>query len=167
VVSLLIVTGSVVAAATATSVDPAAVGRQAEGRIGIRVPAGWHLVRGWLSDVVEPIPRLAIGSFPVRLSRHTCECGMPNVRNFPRAGVFLFVWEYPRLTRRALARFPRRPARFRLTSASPQRYVCGGPSDAIAFQDAGRGFQAEIYLGAAAGPQLRARLLAVMDSLRM
>jgi hypothetical protein len=92
---------------------------------------------------------------------------MPNVRNFPRAGAFLFVWEYLHLPRRALARFPRRPARFHLTSESPQRFACGGPSDVITFQDAGRVFQAEIYLGAAAGPQLRARLLAVMDSLRV
>lgn len=164
---LLVVTISVVAAASAASVDPGGVRTLVRGRISVRVPAGWHLVRGWLSDVTDPIPRVAIASFPMRLSRHTCVCGMPNVSNFPRAGAFLFMWEYPNLPRRTLTPVPRRPTRFRITSDRPQRYGCQGPSDEIAFQDAGRAFQAEIYLGPATGPGIRARLLAMMDSLRV
>lgn len=166
-VLLLVVTTSVVAVASAARLDPGGVRAMVPGRISIRVPSGWHLRQGWLSDVVDPIPQLAVASFAVRLSRHTCECGMPNVRDFPHAGAFLFVWEYPHLPRRTLARFPHRPTRFRIPSESPQRSVCQGPSYEISFQDAGRAFQAEIYLGPAAGPGIRARLLAAMDSLRV
>lgn len=74
--------------------------------LSIRVPADWHVLRGWLSDVVDPAPRLAVASFPARLSRHTCECGFPNVLNFPRDGAFTFVWEYPAPSARGLARTP-------------------------------------------------------------
>lgn len=166
-VPLIIVATSVVAVAPAASVAPGGLRTQVGRAIRVRIPPGWDVVRGWLSDVIDPIPRLAVGSFPATLSRHTCVCGMPNVQAFPRAGAFLFIWEYPNLPRRELAKFPPRPTHFHLTSDSPQRYVCGGPSDSIAFQEAGRAFQADIYLGAGAGPQLRARLLAVMDSLRV
>jgi hypothetical protein len=58
------------------------------------LPAGWHVLRAWLSDVVDPAPRLAVASFPGGLSRHTCSCGFPNVVAFPRDGAFIFVWEY-------------------------------------------------------------------------
>jgi hypothetical protein len=163
---LLLGTISVVAAGSA---DSAAPGRRtfATGRISVRLPPGWRMVHGWLSDVLDPIPRVAIASFPARLSRHTCVCGMPNVESFPRTGAFLFVWEYPNLPRRVLARFPRRPARFRMASERPQRYVCQGPSDEVIFREAGRAFQAELYLGPAAGPRVRARLLATLDSMQV
>src|SRR2546421_9615428 len=87
------------------------------GKVSISVPAGWHVLHGWLSDVIDPAPRLAVGSFRVRLSRHTCECGMPNVRDFPRNGGFLFMWEYLRYPRRDLRRVPRRPAHFRIETS--------------------------------------------------
>jgi hypothetical protein len=164
-VLLLVIGSSFVAAATA-SVSPGPARTNVAGAMSIRVPAGWHLVRGWLSDVMDPIPRLAVASFPVKLSRRTCVCGMPNVRDFPRTGAFLFIWEYPHLPQRTLERFPRRLARFRMTSEIPQRFVCQGPSDEIIFQQAGRAFQAEIYVGSAAGPKVRARLLSAIDSLR-
>ncbi|MGH3262827.1 MAG: hypothetical protein ACRDNS_12595, partial [Trebonia sp.] len=64
------------------------------GRLSVVVPTGWHVLHGWLSDVTDPAPRLAMASFPARLSHHTCECGFPNVLNFPRNGAFIFVWEY-------------------------------------------------------------------------
>ncbi len=167
-VLLAVVTVSVVTMASAAGVDPGkARATNVGGGIAIRVPAGWHLRSGWLSDVIDPVPALAVASFAVRLSRHTCECGMPHVLSFPRTGAFLFMWEYPHLSRRALEQFPLRPVRFRLASDDPVRQSCLGPSDEIAFQDAGRGFQAEIYFGPGAGPSVRARLLAAMDSLRV
>jgi hypothetical protein len=164
---LLVMTISGVAVASADTGDPAARRAAVRGGLSIRLAPGWQLRRAWLSDVIEPIPRLAVASFPVRLSRRTCECGMPNVRGFPRDGAFLFMWEYPHPSRRMLAQFPHRPARFQIGSGRPQRSACAGPSDEISFQDAGRAFQAEIYLGPAAGAGIRARLLATMDSLRV
>ncbi len=132
--------------------------------ISVTVPAGWHVLHGWLSDVVDPAPRLAMGSFPARLSRHTCECGFPNVVDFPRAGAFIFVWEY--LNPNEVAREPRRPAHFRI-SAGAVRQTCDGSSDTFAFKYAGRFFQVEVYLGPAAGPALRERVATTLDSLRV
>jgi hypothetical protein len=137
------------------------------GRLSVRVPAGWHVLRGWLSDVTDPAPRLAIASFPARLSRHTCECGFPNIVNFPRNGAFVFVWEYLHYPRRQLARVPRRPARFSLAAGKGVRLTCDGPNSGFGFNDAGRVFQVEVYLGPDAGPALRVRAAGALDSLRV
>jgi hypothetical protein len=152
--------------ATAAPADTRSARVSLRGGISIRVPTGWQVVRGWLSDVAIPIPRFAVGSFPVRLSHHTCECGMPNVVNFPRRGAFLFVWEYPDVRPAALARAPARPLRFHLGTRSIQRYTCAGPSGGLAFRDAGRVFQVEVYLGPNAGAATRAKMTALLDSLR-
>ncbi len=171
--SLLVGAFLVLAAASAASVDPGASTPTSFARtnlpagISFRLPVGWHVVHGWLSDVVDPAPRLGVASFDARLSRHACECGMPNVRAFPRAGAFLFIWEYLNVPRRALKRYPRRPARFLITSETPRRHTCLGPSDTFTFRDAGRVFQVEIYLGPAARDRALARLLSVLDSLRV
>jgi len=92
---------------------------------------------------------------------------MPNVRNFPRAGAFLFVWEYPQLDAAQLRRFPRRPARFQVAQENPHWYECAGPSWGTVFRASGRGFQVEVYLGPAAGPKVRARMDAMLNSLEV
>lgn len=134
--------------------------------ITIRLPAGWRLVRGRLSDVVDPSPRLAVASFPVKLSRHECECGTPNPVAFPRTGAFLFVWEYLSLTRHQLRTYPRRPELFTLGGTPFQGYECAGPSDTLLFSEGGRAFQVEIYLGSGVTPTVRAQLLAVLQSFK-
>jgi hypothetical protein len=167
VMVLLVVTSSVAAGASAASTDPGAARAAATGGISIRIPEGWHVLRGWLSYVTDPVPRLAVASFPVRLSRRTCECGMPNVENLPRNGAFLFVWEYRRFSKRTLKYFPLRPAQFRMGTGQPQRYTCQGPSYEFSFREAGRAFQADVYLGSLVRPKLRAGLLALLDNLRV
>lgn len=137
------------------------------GRLSVEVPAGWHVLRGWLSDVIDPAPRLAVASFPARLSRHTCECGFPNVVDFPRDGAFVFVWEYLRPSRPGLARVPSRPARFDLAAERRVRQTCDGPSDTFGFKEAGRLFQVEVYLGPGIGPALRGRVAAMLHSLHV
>jgi hypothetical protein len=137
------------------------------GRLSVVVPAGWHVLRGWLSDVTDPAPRLAMGSFPARLSRRTCECGFPNVLNFPRNGAFIFVWEYLHYPRRQLARVPPRPGRISLALGRGVRLTCDGPNGGFSFKDAGRVFQVEVYLVPEAGPALRATAAAALDSLRV
>lgn len=137
------------------------------GRLSVVVPTGWHVLHGWLSDVTDPAPRLAMASFPARLSHHTCECGSPNVQNFPRNGVFVFVWEYLHYPHRHLARIPRRPAHLSFTHGNGVRVTCGGPHNGFSFRDAGRVFQVEVYLGPDAGTALRARAAAALNSLRV
>ena len=97
------------AAAGAAGGDRTSRHESVPARLSVSVPAGWHVLRGWLSDVTDPAPRLAVGSFPARLSRHTCECGFPNVVDFPRDGAFIFVWEYLHPAHRGLARVPKPP----------------------------------------------------------
>lgn len=135
------------------------------GGLSVSLPAGWHVLRGWLSDVVDPAPRLAVASFPARLSRHTCECGFPNVVSFPREGAFVFVWEYLHPSRKELARTPSRPAHFRLPVDGKVDQTCDGPTDTFGFKATGRVFQVEVYVGPAVGTQTRTRVAAVLDSL--
>jgi hypothetical protein len=133
--------------------------------LSVRVPVGWHVLRGWLSDVIDPSPRLGVASFPARLSRRTCVCGFPNVVNFPRDGAFVFVWEYLHPSRWGLAHVPGRPARFHLAADGAVRHTCDGSSDTFGFKDAGRVLQVEVYLGPRVGPALRGRVAAMLASL--
>jgi hypothetical protein len=132
--------------------------------LSVVVSPGWHVLRGWLSDVTDPAPRLAAASFPARLSRRTCECGFPNVVNLPRTGAFVFVWEYLHPTRRGLARTPSRPHRFHLTTDGKGRNTCYGPTDEFSFKDAGRVFQVEVYLGPGASAARRGQAATMLDS---
>lgn len=135
------------------------------GGLSVRVPAGWHVLRGWLSDVIDPAPQLAMASFPARLSHRTCACGFPNVTDFPRGGAFVFVWEYLHYPRRALARVPRRPVRFSVAGSRAVRLTCDGASTEFAFKAAGHVFQVEVYLGPGVTPKVRAQTVAALDSL--
>jgi hypothetical protein len=135
--------------------------------LSISVPAGWDVLRGWLSDVTDPAPRLAVGSFAAALSHHACECGFLNVVDFPRDGAFVFVWEYLHPTRWELARVPTRPVRFHLAAGGGLRQTCDGSSDTLGFNDAGRVFQVEVYIGPQVGPALRDQVAAMLDSMRV
>ncbi len=136
--------------------------------ISVRLPRGWHLIRRRLTDVLEPAQRLAVASFPVRLASHACECGTPNIRDFPRAGAFLFVWESPApSTPAGMRRVPPLPARFLVTQGNPHWYECAGPSWMTVFRDRGRVFQAEVYLGPAAGRTVREKMDGLLDSLQV
>lgn len=134
----------------------------------IRLSAGLHRVSGKLTDLIDPNLRLAVASFPVKSGSHPCVCDTPNVYPFPRAGGLLFVWERLDPIPRGLRRwYPRRPRRFRLTSVTPQRSECQGPSAEILFRDHGRALSADFYLGPTATGATRERLLATLDSLRV
>lgn len=136
--------------------------------LSIRVPARLHVVRGKLTDLTDPNLRLAVASFRVRTGPDPCVCDMPNLDPFPRAGGVLLIWERLDVRPRGLARYyPRRPSRFRIGSVTPQRSACHGPGSTILFRDRGRALYAEFYLGPAATRATRARLLAVLESLRV
>lgn len=165
-VVLAVVAIAALAAAGAAGGDRTVRHVSVPARLSVSVPAGWQVLRGWLSDVTDPAPRLAVGSFPARLSRHTCECGFPNVVDFPRDGAFIFVWEYLHPARWEVARVPSRPVRFDLAAGGGLRQTCDGSSDTLGFKDAGRVFQVEVYLGPQVGAALREQVAAILDSLR-
>lgn len=157
---------SLIAAAPAGGDDPAPPRLDAGAGITVRVPSGWHLVRRSLTEVTDPAQRLAIASFPVRLAARPCDCDKPHLRAFPRDGVFVFVWEYEgRFTGRQLRRVPRRAARFGVTQGT--WHTACAPTWTGGFREAGRVFQVEVHLGPAATPQTRARVDALLDSLRV
>jgi hypothetical protein len=137
------------------------------GQLSAGVPVGWHVLHGWLSDVVDPAPRIAVASFAARLSRQTCACGFPNVQRFPRDGAFVFVWEYLHASRWGLARTPRRPGDFNLAGPGAVRHTCDGPTATFGFKDAGRIFQVAVYLGPRSSSAVRGRVTAMLDSLRV
>jgi hypothetical protein len=157
------------AAATSAGAGDGAVRGAVGGRValggGVNVvlPAGWHRV-GRISEVTDPIP-LALATFPVRLARTACECGMPRVRDFPRTGALVVAWEYRRVSRRDLRSFPAHAARFRI-GRSAIAGACA-PSDGRAFREAGRGFDVEIYLGPDAPASVRRQIAAILDSWRV
>jgi hypothetical protein len=62
---------------------------------------------------------------------------------------------------------PSRPAHFDLAAGGAVRHTCDGSSDTFGFKDAGRVFQVEVYLGPGAGPAIRERVAATLDSLRV
>jgi hypothetical protein len=162
----LLLVPALVLAVIAAMTTPAGAGDQRtslNGGVRVVVPAGWHVVRH-ISYVTEPAPA-ALATFRVRLGRHSCECGMPNVVGFPRTGALLVVWEYRRIARRDLRYFPPHAARFRIRR-SVIAHVCA-PSDGRTFRESGRGFQVEIYLGPGAPASARAQIAAMLDSWRV
>ncbi|HEX3688983.1 MAG TPA: hypothetical protein VHV28_04775 [Solirubrobacteraceae bacterium] len=157
-------------AVSAALAAPAGAGDQrasVHGGVSVVLPAGWHLVRGRLSEVVDPIPRLAAATFPAHLSAHECECGFPHVLHFPRTGAFVFVWEYPVLGPRDLKTFPKHEAHFHIGRSAIKASTCAGAGDGRVFREAGRGYQVEIYLGPDAPATARAQIAAILDSWRV
>jgi hypothetical protein len=130
--------------------------------ISVRVPAGWHLIRRSLTDVQEPAQRLAVASAGVRVIANRCDCDTPGVRTSAR-GAFVFMWERP------VSQAPRtlrRPARFHV-SGRGTRSECGSSSWYSLFVDAGRYLDVEVSFGPQAGRRVRARVDALLDSLRV
>jgi hypothetical protein len=158
-----------VAATALLAAAPAGGGRVSARReragagISVRVPVGWRLVRRSLTDVTDPAQRLAVASFPVRLAAAPCACGKARLRDFPRAGAFVFAWEYSGAE--PLTGIPRRPPAFHVAPGRP--YDCARPTSTRLFRDAGRVFQVEVFLGPAATPRTRANVDALLDSLRV
>jgi hypothetical protein len=151
-------------AATAALAAPAGAGNQRAARrsgVNVVLPAGWHVVRGQISEVTDPLPR-AVATFHVRLARHSCECGMPDVAHFPRAGALLVVWEYGRISQRDLHSFPVFARHFR-SGRSEMKDACA-PGDSRDFRLGGRAFQVEIYLGPKAPASVRAQIAAILNS---
>lgn len=174
--------------------------------ISVRLPTGWHLVRKGVGPSHGPRPvslqPAVVASFAVAFSSRPCQCANPNcrtcgqwgeetaIRNFPRTGVLVYVWEFPSPRNPAdLGRGyrPRPAARFRVAQNDPHFEVLArelrdvhavaghacveGPGSHPSwwsdFRDAGRVFQVEVYLGPAAEPAVRARADALLDSLNV
>lgn len=205
-VVLLVVAASFTTAA-ATSGGHASGRRISAGAgISFALPRGWDLIRrGTLREVVPggwTYQPAVIASFPATFARHPCPCANPNyrdcgawceelnIRDFPRAGAILFVWEFRVPANPAdLGRgYGHRPSRFRVAQDNPRfarvlarelRRLGRGvgpacvegpgslPSWSSEFRYRGRAFQPEVYLGPAAGREVRAQMDALLNSLNL
>jgi hypothetical protein len=117
-------------------------------------------------------------------------CEEPSIVEFPKAGAIVFLWEElsPRNPADLGHGFVFRPTRFRVAQKDPHfaqalarelrglhrqagRACVEGPGSHPSwwsdFREAGRAFQLEVYLGPAAGPSVRARMEALLDSLEI
>jgi hypothetical protein len=159
----LAVTAALAAPAGAGDQRAALRGGAGRGRAGVALPRGWHVVPH-VNEVTDPLPR-AFATFHVRLGRHSCECGMPNVVHFPSTGALLVVWEYRRISRRDLRYFPVFAPHFRI-GRSVVTGACA-PSDSRDFRLGGRAFQVAIYLGPAAPASDRGQIAAILDGWRL
>jgi hypothetical protein len=138
------------------------------GGLTAEIPQGWHVSRRPLTAVSSPVQRLVMTSYAVRQHGRDSGCGPATaLRQMPATGAMVFLFEYRGPTAHDVAREPPRPRRFRLDPRSLAPYECLGRSYMVRFRDHGRVLQAHIYLGRRAGAATRARVLAVLDSLRV
>jgi hypothetical protein len=162
-----------VLAADRTVADPRAlIGLRGGVRVavgaGISVirPSGWHVLTAPLTRVRVPAQRLVVTSFVLHQSHLDGGCSPSTaIGEVPPTGAFLFMWEYRPLPRGARSGPPRRPMRFVAGRNSYGSYSRTVLTTTILFRDAGRWFQAELYLGTPAGHRTAATLLSVLDSL--
>ena len=167
--SLVAGRAAVLAGRVAQGASSGAVRVAAGAGLSVRRPAGWHVIRRPLTDVSWPPQRLVVASFVLRQHRRDPGCGPTTAtRELPPGGAFLLMWEYTRAPGEAVPRFPRRPTRFRLDRSTYRTYECSAISSyMIRFRDAGREFQAQVYLGVRASGRTRSKLLSVLDSLKV
>jgi hypothetical protein len=130
------------------------------------LPEAWRLERRPLT-ATPARGQLAFGSYPVPPGPRAPACAPPQAAldALGAGGVFVFIFEYRSINARQLARFPARPLRFRL--GVRQSYECFGVSHLVRWREAGRAFQAHVYLGPRAGAAGRRDVLAVLDNLRV
>ena len=204
---MLLMTAAALAAPVPTGGSGVTVARVPAGAgISVRLPRGWHLVRrGLARGVVRggwTYQPAVLASFPATFARRPCTCANPNyrtcgvwceeqnIREFPRAGAIVFVWEFPIPPNPADLgrRYGRRPARFTVAQHNPRfaevlarelrrlgreaGHACvEGPGSLPSwfsdFREAGRALQLEVFLGPAAGRKVRARMDALLDSLKV
>jgi hypothetical protein len=176
---------------------------RAGGGLTVVLPRGWHLIRrATAGNRRVPDQPAVLASFRAIFGRHPCPCATPNyrncgawceepsIRNFPRAGALVYVWEFriPRNPANLGRGFVSRPAGFvawqkdphfartlarelrRLHRAAGRACVEGPgshPSWWSDFYERGRAFQLEVYLGPGAGQSSRASLDTLLDGLSM
>jgi hypothetical protein len=129
--------------------------------IAFRYPAGWS-VTGF-SHTISP-QRLAVASYRVTQRQVEGDCGGEKaLAALPARGAAVLLFDYGPVP--ATRDFPRRPRQFLLRQGRFGDYECFGRSYLFRFHTAGHNVQAQVALGRLADATMRARTLAVLDSL--
>jgi len=135
-----------------------------------RYPQSWSATSRPLTPVSYPAQLLAVASYRLPRDSTGADGCRPSdaLDRLPRAGAFVFGWDYgsgPHHSRFRTSDFPPRPRHFRLARFA--HYECAGPSYMIRFRQAGRFLQVHVALGVRATPATRATVLRILDSLRI
>jgi hypothetical protein len=124
----------------------------------INYPSGWHVTKGNVTTITEPVPRLVI---------YTGAPPRPVMVAGPRAGqVVAILMEQTPVSASELLRFPRRPARFQVKHLGAIESFAGDHWAELTFRDTGRAFYIFVGVGAKALAQLP-KALDALDSLRV
>jgi hypothetical protein len=136
----------------------------------VRLPVGWQLLHERITGVVYPIQALAASSYPVS-GGHPPKGGCAPGRVLdarPTDGALIQVIEWSqRAGASGLKDIPERPRPFALPDDAYASYECAGPSYNVAFRDAGRSFQAFVWLDPeAVDPLIRQQATDFLSSMR-
>ncbi|MFN2471544.1 MAG: hypothetical protein ABR583_11275 [Gaiellaceae bacterium] len=140
----------------------------AQAGIAVEYPSGWHATNRPLTGVVWPPQRLVIASYSLDEIAAGPNCSpTPALEALPPDGALIQLIEYTPMSDQVAnpGDFPPRPARFRLDGELLQRSECSGLSHSLAFRDAGRKLQAQVWLGKRGSIETRKQVLTVLDSL--
>lgn len=125
-------------------VMPVGTWRDAQARLAVRFPRGWHVTTRELTPVTDPVERFAIYSGPVPRP-----LGPPKARQ-----VIAIVMEVKSPLRVDLVNFPKRPHHFRLSRLGMLEGFSGKHWGELTFRDHGRAFYVFVGVGRQADAQL-------------
>jgi hypothetical protein len=140
--------------------------------VTVRYPHKWFATAHHLTPVSSPRQAIAVASYRLPGSSAGADGCQPKeaLDRLPPRGVFIFGWEYGRLSTyrplrvREMRTFTPRPTRFKLVGFT--RSECLGPSYMLRFRDGGRAFQVHVAFGKRADAASRAIVLRILDSFR-
>jgi hypothetical protein len=128
--------------------------------ISLRLPDGWRILRGPLTTCSDPTERLAAATF--------LASQLGPVNAVPRTGALLLLLEDHV---NAPSAFSARPPHFRLHGYPTSFEGCcdtpATPGYEFMFRDHGRDFEAFIFPGSGASPELVRETTTVLDSLQV
>jgi hypothetical protein len=126
--------------------------------ISVRLPDGWRILRRPLTACSDPTERFAAATFPAS--------GLGPENAVPRKGALVLLLE-DHLN--PASGFSRRPPRFRLPArATSFEGCCDTPTDPgyeFIFRDRGRDFDAFVFRGPDASPELLEQATTILNSL--
>jgi len=135
---------------------PLGTWHNAQARLAVSYPRGWHVTDRELTAISDPVERFAVYSGP-----------LPEPLVPPKARqVIAIVSEVTSPLPVTLAHFPKRPHHFRLSRLGMLEGFSGKRWGELTFRDHGRAFYVFIGAGSDARAQLP-RLLGALDSLRV
>ena len=138
----------------------------------MRLPAGWHAIRGPITGILYPKQVLAAATYPVAFPHRPGACyPKAALRQMPPDGVLLQIVEYARTDsagkRIRVPRLPPRPHRFSFADATYAMFECAGPSYKFDYSQGRHALQAQVWMHrGSVDPRLKAGALEILNRFR-